>query len=128
MYSMDIHSGLVLGVAAAALVLSALALWRAYVPPQQRTVAALQADVADLAFAVEEFGKRLTSRARRENMDTARQAAEERKARRDTIESEAAALIEATRAVAPQPQQQPPSKAQLRAAMLAKGGSPTTSH
>lgn len=120
MYSMDIHPVFVLGAAGLGVVLSAVALLRAYVPPQTRDVAELAARVSDLEAVAIDYGKRLTARARKENMDTARQAHEVRKAQRDAVLEEAAALI----AQQPRQQQQLPlaqmSKDQLRAALLLK--------
>lgn len=78
----------------ASLVLAALALGRAYVPPQTRAVHDLRGRVEDLEHDGDELHKRLNKRSARENMDKARTAHVEKSERRDRIEEEALAVIE----------------------------------
>lgn len=110
---MTLELAVVLALCAAglALLLASVALFRAYVPPQQRVVGELVQRVADLEYLLENFGKRLNKRASTENMDKARSAAEERKSRRDSIEEHAVAVLA-------QQQQQPQSVLPLDRAAL----------
>lgn len=107
-----------LGIACAALLLAALALYRAYVPPQQRRVAELTANVADLQESVDDFGRRLTGWKRGAGMEQAREAHKTRRAASDTVLAEAAAVLEAVKAAPAAAQASPPpplSKEALRA-------------
>ena len=104
-----------LWIASAALVLAAVALIRSYVPPQQRRVAELTANVADLQESVDDFGRRLTNWKRAGGVEQAREAYKARRASSDKVLEEAAAVLEAVKA-APQPAAPPPlSKEALRA-------------
>lgn len=77
--------------------LSVLSLIRCYIPPQRRSHLELVGRVEDLEFAHDEVRQRLTKRAKAENMDKARTAHEARAERRDQIESEAAAILDAAK-------------------------------
>lgn len=105
--------------ACAALGLGAVSLWRCYVPPQSRKVLELTGRVEDLEFGYDETRKRLTMRAARENMATARTASDERRARRDKIEEQAEAILAGKNAPAAAPADDPDSiRARLRAQHL----------
>lgn len=95
-----------LGIACVALMLSAVALIRSYVPPQTRRVAELTANVADLQHAVDTFGSRLTGWKRAEGMEEARGAFKTRRAASDKLLNEAAAVLEAVKQPAAAPPQQ----------------------
>lgn len=79
----------------AALALAGLAAVRSYVPPQARNVWELAQRVGDLEESHEALSARTTKRAKQANMEKAQEAAAERRERRDSIEQQAAALIEA---------------------------------
>lgn len=105
--------------------LNLLALIRCYIPPQHRAYLELVGRVEDLEFAHDEVRQRLTKRAKAENMATARTAHEARSARRDLIETEAAAILEGEKqrqAALPLAQSPADLKAALRQRLrLAKG-------
>ena len=103
-----------LGLSIAAVLLAAVALARAYVPPQGRAVKELVRDVDELIEHVSLLDKRLISRGSRENMDKARAAHEERKARRDKIEEEATAILAAAKAAPPAPLDEHEQRAAIR--------------
>jgi hypothetical protein len=86
-----------LGIACLAAVLAAVAIARAYVPPQQRSVRELLVRVAELENDYAELAGRLTNRQRKEGMEKARTAHEERKARRDAVEEHAAQILAAAK-------------------------------
>lgn len=85
-------------LACLALVLALAACVRCYVPPQQRGVNDLRARIEDLEHDTDDLHKRLNKRAGKENMEKARFTHEERAARREAIEAEAAAVIAASKA------------------------------
>lgn len=95
----------------------------AWKPPQQRDVRELRALVEELSADLDSLHARTLTRARREQMDQARQVHETKKARQARIEEEALAIIERQRQ---QPLELQPDdqRAQLRARFL--GGKPPT--
>lgn len=98
----------------AAVVLGAVAVYRAFLPPQTRALYLLTGRVEDLEAAHEDLRARLTKRAQRENMDKARSAHEERALRRDQIEAQAAEIIEAAKNQPAAPQSPADLKIALR--------------
>jgi len=110
----------------ASIALSALAaivsLYCAFRPPQGRVLSDLRQRVEDLEYDVNPpdpgLHARLTKRARRENMDAARAAHEEKRTRREAIEQQAHAIISGA-TTSPVPAPDPDAqRAALRARVL----------
>lgn len=82
-------------ISCVALAFAAIALARAYVPPQQRQVHELRGRVEDLELAHEDVRTRLTRRARQEGLDQARQVKTGAAAERDALADQARQLLAA---------------------------------
>lgn len=103
-------------------VLSCWAVFRAYVPPQQRTVNQLRSRVEELELDQDDMHERLNSRSSKQNMAKAREKAAEKHERREKIEEEAARILtEHAKPAAAAPDFMSMTRAQLKAWRDAQG-------
>jgi hypothetical protein len=99
---------------------SLVALGRAYVPPQTRKFNELLGRVEDLEADSSDLHGRLAKRARVENMATAREAAEAKRAQREGLVEQAAALLQAQREAPPPALDDASARAAMRAKFLTR--------
>jgi DNA-binding transcriptional MocR family regulator len=113
-------SGIALGIAFFAMVLGAVSYRATRVPPQRALVLQLQARLEEVEHDLASLHDRYAKRQRQADMDKARTAHEERARRRDTIEQEAASIIEAAREKPRAPDALPEDPEQARRALRAR--------
>lgn len=87
-----------LWIALVGLALSCLALARAWTPPQQRELWKLIGRVEDLEGAHQDIRDRLTQRAKRENMQKARDVLDSERSNARDLEAEALRVIQEAKA------------------------------